>query len=330
MDLVTSPVVRILHFQRQLIFTAALVVCLLLNVSHVIQVSCSESSPEGLTSHNFSAADYAAAGQLLQQQNQQAHEQHAEHPTGSSGGSAIPSHHSGYVPVSEPYFSPMLLQQHHQLHQHQLLPHHAGTTSGRGAALPTHGYIPMSDPYYGHGGSSSPLTTNPFRKGRNGAYGYPMSYGYGSYGSPVEMFIIALIIIIGIGIVGWPFMILIASLYSGNTALNFVPPTTTTTVTGRRKRDSAMFPLAALFDNLNPDVARRLADIFERVVKSEDKLSLISELLGAAAAAPASFAPANRQTSSNATAKLSIKDSIKDSPSASSTKKSSSSTLHSH
>lgn len=106
---------------------------------------------------------------------------------------------------------------------------------------------------------------------------YPAAYGgYASpwaIGNPIEMVVIGLLVIIGLGVIGWPFIVLFFSALNGSTGLNFVPPTTTTTVTGRRKRDAQ-----GQFPSLNPQLTDKLLYIMEQFAQSSDKISLLKNL----------------------------------------------------
>jgi hypothetical protein len=108
-----------------------------------------------------------------------------------------------------------------------------------------------------------------------------LSGGYGGY-SPMypfmgghEAIVIGLMIAIGVGFIGLPLIILIFSMFTGNSNLNFVPPSTTTTLTGRKKREI----LESLFPKMNPQVQDKVLYIFEQFSKTDNKMDFLKKLL---------------------------------------------------
>lgn len=97
-----------------------------------------------------------------------------------------------------------------------------------------------------------------------GGYSSPWAYGAGNswlsngFGS-IEAFVVCLLVIVGIGVLGFPLMLLLFSLFStglGTQAngFNFIPPSSTTTVNGRRKRSTNE-------SDLSPSLMKRLLEI---------------------------------------------------------------------
>lgn len=111
----------------------------------------------------------------------------------------------------------------------------------------------MNTPYAGYAASLPPLT--------NG----------------LEAIAIGLLIALGLGIIGFPLVILLFSLFLGNSgsAFNFVPPATTTTVTGRKRRDT----LEQMFPQVNPQIHEKLLGIYEQFTKAPDKISYLKKML---------------------------------------------------
>lgn len=118
-----------------------------------------------------------------------------------------------------------------------------------------------------------------------------LSAGYGGYGAPfygggglglgglggTDMLLTCLLVVLGIGVIGLPFLLLIFSAFTGGQGgLNFIPPTTTTTVAGRKRRD-----LHALFPKVNPEAQDKLFGILENFAKSSDKMDYIKKLIEA-------------------------------------------------
>jgi len=118
------------------------------------------------------------------------------------------------------------------------------------------------------------------RQWLNGAYG-----GYGGMGSPYyglglwggsELILTCLLVVLGIAVIGLPFLLLIFSAFTGGQGVNFMPPTTTTTVAGRRKREASIFP------HVNPDLQSKLFDILGNFYKASDKMQSFKKLLAQA------------------------------------------------
>lgn len=109
--------------------------------------------------------------------------------------------------------------------------------------------------------------------------------GYGSYGSGltpfnggVEAIAIGLLIALGIGAIGLPLMILLYSMFLGNSnsGFNFVPPATTTTVSGRKRRD--LMP-EMMFPNLNPQLQVKMYDVFKQFTAAQDKMDFLKNMI---------------------------------------------------
>lgn len=107
-----------------------------------------------------------------------------------------------------------------------------------------------------------------------GGYGYP---GYGGLGlglGGTEMLLTCLLVILGIGVIGLPFLLLIFSAFTGGQGVNFIPPTTTTTVAGRKKRE-----IESIFPKINPDVQSKLFGILDTFFKASDKMKHFKTLV---------------------------------------------------
>ncbi|RWS31814.1 hypothetical protein B4U80_02598 [Leptotrombidium deliense] len=103
--------------------------------------------------------------------------------------------------------------------------------------------------------------------------GYYPSSGYGLMGG-LDSLLIGVMAILGIGIIGFPFLLLCLTMFTGGAqnGLNFVPPTTTTTVNGRKKRSASMFP------ELNANLREKVLEILDRFSKvSESEHSFNSQ-----------------------------------------------------
>lgn len=147
-------------------------------------------------------------------------------------------------------------------------------------------------PHFFYPGQQAGLTTNAHqphvtieadgrdpRQWMNGGYGSmgygaPMWPGLGMFGG-TEMILTCLLVVLGIGVIGLPFLLLILSAFTGGQGVNFIPPTTTTTVAGRKRRDTA----ANLFPSINPDIQAKLLDILTNFYKASDKMSSFKKLL---------------------------------------------------
>lgn len=114
--------------------------------------------------------------------------------------------------------------------------------------------------------------------------GTPYAGAYSAYGAAIpplsnslEAIAIGLLIALGLGIIGFPVIILLFSLFLGNTgsAFNFIPPATTTTVTGRKRRDT----LEQLFPQINPQIHEKILGIYEKFTNAPDKLNYLRKLL---------------------------------------------------
>ena len=111
------------------------------------------------------------------------------------------------------------------------------------------------------------------RQWLNAGYGYGSPYmGLGMWGG-TEMILTCLLVVLGIGVIGLPFILLIFSAFTGGQGVNFMPPTTTTTVAGRRKRDASIFP------DVNPDLQSKLFEILSNFYKASDKMQSFKKLL---------------------------------------------------
>ena len=103
-----------------------------------------------------------------------------------------------------------------------------------------------------------------------------------SFGGPIEAIIIGLLVVAGFAVVGIPFFLLFLGLFNGGGGiglgsglggLNLVP-TTTTAVTGRKKRE-----VNSLLPEVNPLVQQKLLNAFENFIRTPDKIRLIEKLL---------------------------------------------------
>lgn len=133
--------------------------------------------------------------------------------------------------------------------------------------------------YYHPNGMGGEIERDP-RQWLNG-YGYAspgLGYGLGSgTGIGTEMLLTCLLVVLGIGVIGLPFILLIFSAFTGGQGggLNFIPPTTTTTVAGRKKREL----LNAVFPNVHLDTQEKLLGIMDNFYKSNDKMDYIKKLM---------------------------------------------------
>lgn len=135
--------------------------------------------------------------------------------------------------------------------------------------------------YYHHNGME--VERDP-RQWLNAGYGYAQpglgGYGLGTGGfGGTEMLLTCLLVVLGIGVIGLPFLLLIFSAFTGGQGggLNFIPPTTTTTVAGRKKREAllnSIFPSA-----VHPDTQEKLLGILENFYKATDKMEYIKRLM---------------------------------------------------
>lgn len=100
--------------------------------------------------------------------------------------------------------------------------------------------------------------------------GYGGYYGIGGFGGPLEAIAIGLLVVLGLAIFGLPLLVLLFStLFTGTGfgGLNLVP-TTTTTVAGRRKRETDLFSSNPLLYNKLFDVLK----IFSSSTENSSKL----------------------------------------------------------
>ena len=81
-------------------------------------------------------------------------------------------------------------------------------------------------------------------------------------------------VILGIGVIGLPFLLLIFSAFTGGQGVNFIPPTTTTTVAGRKRREAS-----SIFPSTNPGIQGKLLDILTTFYKASDKMKIFKKLL---------------------------------------------------
>ncbi|XP_074605650.1 uncharacterized protein LOC141858718 [Brevipalpus obovatus] len=93
----------------------------------------------------------------------------------------------------------------------------------------------------------------------------------------VEAIAIGFLIALGIGAIGLPLMILLYSMFIGNnnSGFNFVPPATTTTVSGRKRRDVVS---EAMFPNVNPQIQGKLFEIYKQFTDSTEKMDILKRL----------------------------------------------------
>lgn len=107
------------------------------------------------------------------------------------------------------------------------------------------------------------------------AYNYPSSLSPFSGG--IEAIGVGLLIAIGIGAIGLPLIILLYSMFLGNSnaGFNFVPPATTTTVQGRKRRDLE----EKMFNKANPNLRGKLFDVYKQFTSAQDKFEYVKNLL---------------------------------------------------
>ena len=81
-----------------------------------------------------------------------------------------------------------------------------------------------------------------------------------------------LLVILGIGVIGLPFLLLIFSAFTGSQGANFMSPNfmspATTTVAGRKRRD-------AFSSSLHPIIQSKLVDIMKKFSTAPDKMALL-------------------------------------------------------
>ncbi|XP_074600949.1 uncharacterized protein LOC141854977 [Brevipalpus obovatus] len=93
----------------------------------------------------------------------------------------------------------------------------------------------------------------------------------------LEAIAIGLLIALGLGIIGFPLVILLFSLFLGNTgSFNFVPPATTTTVTGRKRREA----MEQLFPQINSQLHSKIISLYEQFSSAPDKMAYLKKFLG--------------------------------------------------
>lgn len=112
---------------------------------------------------------------------------------------------------------------------------------------------------------------------------FKQDYGLSSFGGPIEAVIIGLLVVAGFAVLGIPFFFIFLSLFNGGGILgnggiggfgtNLIP-TSTTTVGGRKKRESN-----SLLPEANPLLQQKLLKIFENFITTPDKIKLIEKLL---------------------------------------------------
>lgn len=81
-------------------------------------------------------------------------------------------------------------------------------------------------------------------------------------------------VILGIGVIGLPFLLLIFSAFTGGQGVNFIPPTTTTTVAGRKRRE-----IESIFPSTNPNIQSKLFNILTNFYKASDKMKILKKFL---------------------------------------------------
>lgn len=113
------------------------------------------------------------------------------------------------------------------------------------------------------------------RQWYSAAYNYPSSMSPFSGG--IEAIGVGFLIALGIGAIGLPLLILLYSMFLGNTnsGFNFVPPATTTTVQGRKRRDLS----EKMFAQMNPDLRGKLLEIYKQFTSGQDKVELVKKLI---------------------------------------------------
>jgi len=111
--------------------------------------------------------------------------------------------------------------------------------------------------------------------------GTPYAGAYGAALPPLsgglEAIAIGLLIALGLGIIGFPLVILLFSLFLGNTGtFNFVPPATTTTVSGRKRREA----MEQLFPHINSQLHSKIISLYEQFSSAPDKIAYLKKILG--------------------------------------------------
>lgn len=144
-----------------------------------------------------------------------------------------------------------------------------------------------------------------------GAAGYGnngwLSGGFGS----AEAIAVCLLVIVGVGVLGFPMLLLLFSLFSTGlgtpaTGFNFIPPSSTTTVTGRRKRSTTNEPLSPslmkrllevnsmndllalqelnglselVMANVKPEIREKAVQYFKQFTQASDKLDYLKKII---------------------------------------------------
>ncbi|XP_053207005.1 uncharacterized protein LOC128391183 [Panonychus citri] len=109
------------------------------------------------------------------------------------------------------------------------------------------------------------------------------SQGYGSYGTTfapfnggIETLVVGFMISLAIGFIGLPLMILLYSMFLGNTGSGFslVPPSAaTTTINGRKRREANV--IEALLPQLDSVNNEKLIDIFKKLTAQPDQMNYL-------------------------------------------------------
>uniref|UniRef100_T1KKY5 Uncharacterized protein n=1 Tax=Tetranychus urticae TaxID=32264 RepID=T1KKY5_TETUR len=109
------------------------------------------------------------------------------------------------------------------------------------------------------------------------------SSGYGTYGTTfapfnggIEALIVGFMISLAIGFIGLPLMILLYSMFLGNTGgggFNLAPPATTTTINGRKRREASV--IEALLPQLDSISNEKLIEIFKKLTAQPDQMNYL-------------------------------------------------------
>lgn len=157
--------------------------------------------------------------------------------------------------------------------------HLAAAKSAAGGTVQANGTERAGYPaYYYHPGAAGAEVDRDPRQWMTGyGYGSPMgSFGLGGFGGGSEMLLTCLLVVLGIGVIGLPFLLLIFSAFTGGQGgVNFIPPTTTTTVAGRKRRDV----LNDIFPDVHPLNKEKVFETFMQFIAADDKMEYIKKLI---------------------------------------------------
>uniref|UniRef100_T1KKZ1 Uncharacterized protein n=1 Tax=Tetranychus urticae TaxID=32264 RepID=T1KKZ1_TETUR len=108
------------------------------------------------------------------------------------------------------------------------------------------------------------------------------SSGYGTYGTTfapfnggIETLVVGFMISLAIGFIGLPLMILLYSMFLGNTGggFNLAPPATTTTINGRKRREASV--IEALLPQLDSISNEKLIEIFKKLTAQPEQMNYL-------------------------------------------------------